>query len=251
MQQVLGQLLQVIGQLFNVLARLMGGQQQQQPGGPGQAPGGPGQAPGGPGQAPGQTPGQSPGPVGGPPPIGTGDTGNGQNIPWISQLHPAGAEFGYTNAAANCGPASMAMIARSKGYGQGLSDAQLINQLGAIGGTTGQGTSINGIVAMAQAMGQPAEIKGLPETSPQNFLSWVDSSLKSGKSIVANGDFNSQPGRTGAPSGHYIDVVGKDDNGNYIIRDPWDQSQTRMTPQQLLTYLKNNPVNHGYAVAVG
>jgi hypothetical protein len=240
MTKLLGKFLQVIGQLLGMLARLMGGQQA------GPAP----TAPGGTPTAPGGTPTAPTGPTG---PVGTGDIGNGQNIPWISQLNPAGAAFGYSNAAANCGPACVAMIARSNGWAPADSDAALINKLGAIGGTTAQGSSINGIVAMAQAMGQPAEIKGLPDTTPAGYLSWLDSSLAAGKTVVANGDFYSQPGRDSSkgPSGHYINVVGKDANGNYIIRDPWDQGQTRMTPEQLITFLKNNPVNHGYSVAIG
>jgi hypothetical protein len=275
MTRLLGKFLQVIGQLLGMLSRMLGGQQSQPgqttggtPGGstsPGGTTGGTSQtgSPGGPGQTgtPTDTGGTSqtgspngnPGTVGGSAPIGTGDFGQGWQVPWISQLNPSGSEFGYSNAAANCGPASMAMIARSKGWGAGLTDAQLINQLGAIGGTTADGSSINGIVAMAQAMGQPAEIKGLPDSSPQEMLNWVDSSLKAGKSIVANGDFYSEPGRdpSQGPSGHYIDVVGKDENGNYNIRDPWSKEITTMTPQQLVTFLQNNPVNHGYAVAVG
>jgi hypothetical protein len=258
LMKLMGQFLQVIGQLLSMLQGMFGGQQPQAPGSP--TTGTPGGTP-----TTGGTTGGTPttgGTTGGAPatggttggaPIGTGDFGQGWQVPWISQLNPAGSEFGYSNATANCGPASVAMIARANGWGTGLSDAQLINQLGAIGGTTADGTSINGIAAMAQAMGQKAEINGLPEVGAQGMLNWIDSSLAAGKSIVANGDFYSEPGRDSGqgPSGHYIDVVGKDESGNYKIRDPWSKEITTMTPQQLVTFLQNNPVNHGYAVAIG
>jgi hypothetical protein len=275
MTKILGKFLQIIGQLLSMLQGLLGGQQPQTPGTPttgGSTPSTPttgGSTPSTPTTG-GSTPstpttgGSTPttggttgtpatgGTTGGAP-IGTGDFGQGWQVPWISQLNPAGSEFGYSNATANCGPASMAMIARANGWGTGLSDAQLINQLGAIGGTTADGTSINGIAAMAQAMGQKAEINGLPEVGAQGMLNWIDSSLAAGKSIVANGDFYSEPGRDSSqgPSGHYIDVVGKDESGNYKIRDPWSKEITTMSPQQLTTFLQNNPVNHGYAVAIG
>jgi hypothetical protein len=270
MMKLLGQVMQVIGQLLSMLQGLLGGQQPQTPGAPttgGSTPTTGGSTPTTGGSTPttGGTTGGTPttgGTTGGTPttggttggaPIGTGDFGQGWQVPWISQLNPSGSEFGYSNATANCGPASVAMIARANGWGTGLSDAQLINQLGAIGGTTADGTSINGIAAMAQAMGQKAEINGLPEVGAQGMLSWIDSSLAAGKKIVANGDFYSEPGRDSSqgPSGHYIDVVGKDESGNYKIRDPWSKEITTMTPQQLVTFLQNNPVNHGYAVAVG
>jgi hypothetical protein len=258
LMKLMGQFLQVIGQLLSMLQGMFGGQQPQAPGSP--TTGTPGGTP-----TTGGTTGGTPttgGTTGGAPatggttggaPIGTGDFGQGWQVPWISQLNPSGSEFGYSNATANCGPASVAMIARAKGWGAGLTDAQLINQLGAIGGTTADGTSINGIAAMAQAMGQKAEINGLPEVGAQGMLSWIDSSLAAGKKIVANGDFYSEPGRDSGqgPSGHYIDVVGKDESGNYKIRDPWSKEVTTMTPDQLVNFLKNNPVNHGYAVAIG
>jgi hypothetical protein len=278
LMKLMGQFLQVIGQLLSMLQGMFGGQQPQAPGSPTTGtPGGTPTTGGTTGGTPttggttggtpttGGTTGGTPttgGTTGGAPatggttggaPIGTGDFGQGWQVPWISQLNPSGSEFGYSNATANCGPASMAMIARANGWGTGLSDAQLINQLGAIGGTTAEGTSINGIAAMAQAMGKGADIQGLPELGTQGMLNWVDQSLAAGKNIVANGDFYSEPGRdpSQGPSGHYIDVVGKDENGNYKIRDPWSKEITTMTPDQLINFLKNNPVNHGYAVAVG
>lgn len=243
--RVLQQFMQVMTQMLGMLSKLLGGQQPQA-GSPTQ-----GVAPGEP--APGTNPGiaagePAPSQVGGGTAVGgVGGATDGSKVPWISQMSPAGAQFGYQNGPANCGPASMAMIARSMGYGANMTDAQLINQLGAIGGTTGEGSSINGIVAMAQAMGATAEING-----PKADLNWIDQQLAAGKSIVANGDYYSEPGHFGnGPSGHYLDVVGKSADGNYIIRDPMDQGLTTMSPAELTTFINNNPVNGGFCVAIG
>jgi hypothetical protein len=100
-----------------------------------------------------------------------------------SQYRPAGAERGYYNGPSNCGPTSMAMIARAFGYGAGMTDAQLINHLGQQGGTSAAGTSVNGIVAMAQAMGKQGQIRG-----PGANADWIREQLQQGKKVVANGD---------------------------------------------------------------
>jgi hypothetical protein len=168
-------------------------------------------------------------------------------IPFISQYSPAGQEGGYTNGPSNCGPTSMAMIARGFGYGQGMTDAQLINHLGRIGGTTGDGTNVNGILAMAQAMGKQGEMKG-----PGADVNWIAEQLKSGKQVVANLDYYATAGHQNdaRTSGHYVTVAGMDANGNFIIRDPADQNVKTLTPAQLQYAISQNP-NGGYQFAIG
>ena len=168
-------------------------------------------------------------------------------VPYINQYRPDGAERGYSNGSSNCGPTSMAMIARSFGYGEGLSDAQLINKLGGIGGTTGAGTSVNGIVAMATAMGKNAQMKG-----PGANVDWIRSQLEAGKLVVANGDYYAMPPHQNESrtSGHYVTVAGIDDKGNFIIRDPADANVKTVTAEQLAHFLNSNP-NGGYQVSIG
>src|SRR5690349_17613443 len=50
----------------------------------------------------------------GPSPV-SGGSANAGKVPYINQYRPAGAANGYTNGPSNCGPTSMAMIARAFG----------------------------------------------------------------------------------------------------------------------------------------
>jgi hypothetical protein len=210
-------------------------------------------APGGAPSAPGGTTGGMPDLTGGVPgntgvaPTAPGGTRPGET-PFISQYNPSGAGAGYTNGAANCAPASMAMIARSMGLGEGLTDAQLINKLGAAGGTDADGTSINGVVAMANELGVNAEIHG-----PRADADWIAQTLASGKKIVANGDYYAAPGhyQAGKSSGHYIEVDSMNADGTVNVRDPADPNLKTMTMQELATFINANKINGGYCVAIG
>ncbi|MBZ4415674.1 C39 family peptidase [Myxococcus sp. RHSTA-1-4] len=185
--------------------------------------------------------------VGGTAPV----TGNGKvdasKVPQISQYNPAGKDGNYWNGPANCGPTSMAQIARAVGYGQGMTDAQLINHLGKIGGTSGNGTDVNGIAKMARAMGKDCVTKG-----PGANVEWIAEQLKQGKLVVANGDYHAMPPHQneGRTSGHYVTVAGMDANGNFIVRDPADANVKTITPEQMRHFLRSNP-NGGYQMAIG
>ncbi|MCY1015090.1 C39 family peptidase [Pyxidicoccus sp. MSG2] len=178
-------------------------------------------------------------------------TNNGKvdasKVPQISQYNPAGKDGNYWNGPANCGPTSMAQIARAVGYGKDMTDAQLINHLGKIGGTSGNGTDVNGIAKMAKAMGKNAVTKG-----PGANVDWIADQLKQGKLVVANGDYHAMPPHQneGRTSGHYVTVAGMDDKGNFIVRDPADANVKTVTPEQLKHFLNSNP-NGGYQMAIG
>ena len=247
----LKQMLQMFTKLLGMISQLMGGQAADgasgTPGASGNsvAPGEP--APGGSNAMPDLTGGvDGSNGAAGTTAVGGQSTGAG-NVPWISQYNPSGAQNGYSNGPANCGPTSMAMIARSLGKGDGMTDAQLINHLGQVGGTTADGSSVNGIVAMAQDIGANAEIHG-----PHADMNWIDQQLASGGKIVANGDYYAEPGHAsgGRQSGHYLVVDGKNADGTYSIKDPADGSETRMTAAELARFINSNPVNGGYCVSV-
>jgi LysM repeat protein len=169
-------------------------------------------------------------------------------VAWIGQMKPAGADGDYQNAAQNCGPAVMAMLARKHGLaGQGMDDADLITALGKVGQTTDKGTTGNGLIAMADQMG----IKS--EAAPGANSSWVLSQLQQGKDVVANGDYWALPnhldgGRDTSP--HYILLTGIDANGNIKVEDPMDPNLRAITPDQLDMYTREHPEG-GFNIAFG
>ncbi|MFP2928568.1 C39 family peptidase [Pyxidicoccus sp. 3LG] len=180
-------------------------------------------------------------------PVNNNGKVDASKVPQISQYNPAGKDGNYWNGPANCGPTSMAQIARAVGYGKGMTDAQLINHLGKIGGTSGNGTDVNGIAKMAKAMGQNAVTKG-----PGANVDWIADQLKQGKLVVANGDYHAMPPHQneGRTSGHYVTVAGMDANGNFIVRDPADANVKTITPEQMKHFLNSNP-NGGYQISIG
>lgn len=166
------------------------------------------------------------------------------NVPHISQYNPAGKNAAYWNGPANCGPTSMAMFARSRGYGKGMTDAQLINHLGKIGGTTRNGTGVNGIVAMAQAIGAK------PQAKYRVSVDWIADQLKAGKQVVANGNYWAMPphAKAGRHGGHFVAVVGMDSKGNFIVNDPADRNVHTVSPEAMNRFLRTHQLG-GNAIA--
>jgi len=188
---------------------------------------------------------------GGPAPVETAKPAitEATNLKWISQLAPAGADSTYTNGEANCGPAVAASIARAVGYGEGKSDAALIQELAAVGGTTAEGTSGNGIIAMYDHMGLECAATGGAD------MTWINSQLTAGHYITALGDYYQVPGRTdpALSAGHYLNVSGyheptKGQEAWYKVTDPMDEALNKLTAVQLQAFINAAPVG-GFAIA--
>jgi hypothetical protein len=174
--------------------------------------------------------------------------------PIIDQLFPQGWQEFKTwdakgernimqNGKANCGPTSAAMVGRALGFGEGKTDAQLVKELMRVGGTTAAGSSPAGVAAMIRHMGVDATVKNSPRD-----LAALDAALAEGKMVIANGDYHATgvPGRNGGDmSGHFCLVTGKDDQGNYLVNDPWGGDKLKFSPQAMLNYFKEHRVADG------
>jgi len=163
----------------------------------------------------------------------------------ISQMEPDGIKDGkYTNAAMNCGPTVLAMIGEA--YGKrpaGLTDAEYINQLGLKAGTTGEGTTGNGLISALNDMGMDTTA-----TKGAN-LPWINSQLEAGRNVIADGDYYSlaaHPSDTQV-AGHYIAVTAYT-GGMYTITDPANGQTSQLTPQQLSDFIAHHPEG-GFALS--
>jgi Peptidase_C39 like family len=130
----------------------------------------------------------------------------------------------------------MAMIARSRGYGENLSDSELIEQFARVGGTAADGTSGNGIIAIGEQLGLKSQ------TAPGADLNFIDGQLAQGKPVVALGNYYALPPHLGQgqQSGHYILVQGQDALGNYRVSDPMTDKVTVITPETLRNFMLSN-----------
>lgn len=160
-------------------------------------------------------------------------------VPEINQLGPAGNDGNYWNGSSNCGPASLAMVARAVGWGGHLTDSQLVMEMFSRAGTTGDGTGVQAMASAAQSIGLNAQI-GWNTTN----VDQIAADLRAGKMVIANGDFYAlgTPDRSNnRDSGHYVVIEGLDEGGNFIVNEPWGGQQYHVSPAQLRQYLAEWP----------
>ncbi|HEU4759826.1 MAG TPA: hypothetical protein VFT91_07575 [Dehalococcoidia bacterium] len=185
-------------------------------------------------------------------------------------------KFGQTN----CGPTSMAEIARGKslqdpnysltwkdasGVEQtkrvaDMSNEELVSTLGKIGDTNDQGTSPNGVIDMANSLGEPVsedEVKfdrNFEKGQPSNSFdqNWLDQKLGDGEKVVVNGAYEAtdEKGNTGLV-GHFMTIAGKNQDGTYSVMDPWDGKQKNLTADEVRRFMQANPTNGGIMLAIG
>lgn len=171
----------------------------------------------------------------------------------ISQRTPQDDDGSYYNGDSNCGPTSAAMILRAFGYRPELMDADLINHLGGLMGTGGNGTGAwNLYNAVENLEGYHASIQ--EGSNPD----WIIQQLEAGNYVVANGNYyggvNADPnGMYGQGVGdHYVTVAGWDGE-NFLVHDPWNPGgePEKYSYEQMRNFLVSNHNHDGYAVAIG
>lgn len=172
----------------------------------------------------------------------------GYDVPYISQMSSEGSEDDW-NASSNCGPTSMAMIARAFGLGDGMSDGTLVNSLGRSAGVGSAGVGYAGMMTMAGSLGLETS------SNPGSDVRWIEQQLAQGNLVAANGNRSvtlqneSPPGASGSASGgHWIVVTGMTPDGNFRVQDPSTTCRV-LTPSELSRFLAANS-HGGYAVSV-
>ncbi|WP_426754008.1 glucosaminidase domain-containing protein [Myxococcus sp. Y35] len=212
------------------------------PGLPGSAPGG-AESPGAP-----STPGTAaPGTPGGP---GATPSTPGERypVPYINQINSEGTEDDW-NRFSNCGPTTLAMIAKGFGLGGGLSDGAFINQLANSIGMGAEGTGYVGMEQMAANLGLQTE------TRAGSDVGWIRQQLEAGNLVAVNGESsvmlaNEQPPYASGnfSGGHWIAVTGMTPEGNFIVKDP-SSTCRELTPDQLERFLASHHAG-GFATAI-
>lgn len=121
----------------------------------------------------------------------------------------------------DCGAAAAAMLLRAKGGKEGVSDEQLVKDLGSVYSTR-EGTTPKQLSKMLAHEG----IKVKQGTS-QLDKGALDGTLSTGGKAVAMVDSNKiVPGGEAKPAGkaHWVVIDGMDDKGQYMVKDPSNAS---------------------------
>lgn len=187
----------------------------------------------------------------GPDPSSVEVMGPGMLVPKISQRDPAGVFPGY-DGGEFCGPTDVAMTARAEQLGQGLTDAELIQQLADVAGTTSSGTTPDGVVTAAQSLGMDTvTAAGLPD------FGWVQQELATGRTVILRGDYFALPPHQNASryAGHYILVTGWAPTlGEFLVNDPADLNVRWEQPADLTEFVQmhsNFNAQSTYETALG
>lgn len=154
------------------------------------------------------------------------------------------------SSSSNCGPASLAMALKAFGLTDGSDvEATIEKTRQAMTGSNDihSGTDVSQVVQGAHAFGAQAQaVSGLGA---------VEQALADGKLVVAAGDPVVYEGRfTGAQTakydgGHFILVVGRDADGNFLVNDPLSRVGTlTITRDELQGYLAYQGWNSAVAV---
>lgn len=174
-----------------------------------------------------------------------GKDGQVRPVPYINQLTSDGGADDW-NAQSNCGPTSVAMIAKAFGKFAGWRDGDTVEEVRRLGGVGPDGAGADTVAAMGRAAGLTSYG---PVWGAQ--LDWIRSQLAQGHLVAANGNrgvtLENASFNDGVTGGHWIVVTGIDQNGNFLVNDPSTDCHS-LTPEQLQRYFNSHEYG-GAAVA--
>lgn len=134
-----------------------------------------------------------------------------------------------------CGPTSLAMAMAAMGVRPANQDTvwEMVDALGARQGVgTPGGVSL--VADVARRFGVNAEANG--STDPAD----VRAALERGHGVIVNGQL-------GHSSGHFLYLSGLDENGDYIVCDPWRPGIQRWNDGDLWDFTHGGPNPPGFA----
>jgi len=222
-------------------------------------------------------------PLGLPGPGGPGTGPGAFGVPGINQNDPNldGDNSDYKFGQTNCAPTALAEIARGRSLEDpnyslswkdeggnlqskkvaDMTNEELVTTLGTIAHTDKDGTSGNGLIDAASAMGLEVtndEVKAddswKPGQGPSHSFdqAWLDQKLNDGEKVVINGAYEGKDEKgNDALIGHFMTIAGKNDDGTYAVVDPWDGKQKNLSADQLARFMQANPANGGIMFAIG
>ena len=135
----------------------------------------------------------------------------------------------------SCGPTSLAMALTAAGLKPHSIDT-MWEMANALGARAGVGTPGSAALIAQKAREQGANA----EYNPSREASDVRAALERGHGAVVNGDL-------GGGAGHFIYIAGLDENGQYIVCDPWRPGITRWNDDELNHFTHCGPNPPGFA----
>jgi hypothetical protein len=155
--------------------------------------------------------------------------------PFVTQFQAQPHPF----AATNCGPATMTSVAKALGVIPASErDDVVIGNLAKVGHTSDEGTSVDGMRAIAESLGLGFEwIWG---TDPAA----IATKLREGQRLVAGGNGNALPWRVGPTvMNHYIVIADVTPQGTFVVYDPMDRTALKheLTAAELVLFNSSSP----------
>jgi len=164
-------------------------------------------------------------------------------IPYLSQISPAGMESqdAWEGDLYYCGPTSAAMIGRAVGYRSDIPRSEDDDYIQNIADTfkdengvpisTLDQTPVGVMGPMLETItGRPVGQHGMGDSDAQAVAD-MKAALRDGRILVANGNFPNA-------SGHYLVVSGFDQQGNFLVKDPYGWVPEKCPPDQLTGFLR-------------